>query len=105
MYLIIKNGMRLCKDNCIRNFANYGSFSECVKWYKSLGAAKGKADSMTDQQGVALVVQPPDGMEVDAVGRVIERKEVDADHEAVIHHKLDEFTVYRGQGRWQPATS
>ena len=83
MILVTFNGMRLCQDNASRTFANYGTYPECVKEYKSLGHARRKAKRIG-----GTVVRVPDGMEIDAAGQVIEY----VDSKPVIH-QLQEYVI------------
>lgn len=84
MILVTFNGMRLCKDNAWRVFANYGTYSSCVKIYKSEAAARHRA-----KRNGGTVVRIPDGMEIDAAGQIIET--IDG---KVKIRRLEEFTIY-----------
>lgn len=90
MILLVKDGYRYCQDGRWRDFAMFGSYRSCVKEYRSLGHARRIAKDLG-----AKVVQIPDGMEIDASGKVIERRpcEDKPGWENVVHHKLDEFVV------------
>ncbi len=70
MIVIVKNGMRLCQDNRFRNFANFGTFKECVKEYRSAGHAKRKAKRVKGE-----AVEVPKGMSMDASGHIFEENE------------------------------
>lgn len=83
MYLIFWNGMRLCQDNRLRTFANYGTYKECVKEYRSLPAARTKAKKIK-----GVVVKVPDGMYIDAAGQIIE----DVEGKVTIH-RPEEFAI------------
>lgn len=77
MYLIYKivQGVqyRLCKDDSWRSFANYGTYPECVKEYRSLSFAKKNAI-----QKKALVVEVNKDVEIDACGRItLDYKSID----------------------------
>jgi hypothetical protein len=69
MILIVKlienTYYRLCQDGKWRSFANFGTYPECVKEYKSLGFAKKRAKKVKGQ--VAVIRE---GLEVDASGNV-----------------------------------
>ena len=67
MILIIKDGRRLCNDNCWRSFAMFGSMPGCVKVYQQAGRARTQAARI----GGKVAVIPP-GMAVEAGGSVIE---------------------------------
>src|SRR4051812_20452700 len=90
MILVIKGDYRLCQDNNWRSFANFGTYPECVKVYKSIYAARKKAKKLK-----GLVVKIPDGMSVDASGDV--QEEVFSSTNGLdvasktVHHKLTEF--------------
>jgi len=56
---------RLCQDGKWRWFANFGTFAECVKEYRSLGHAKRRAKRV---KGEVVVVG--EGMAMDAVGNL-----------------------------------
>lgn len=69
MLLIVKDNMRLCQDNKWRTFANFGTYPECVKEYKSLGHARRKAKRVKGE-----VVQIPEGVTVEAGGYAYDDK-------------------------------
>jgi len=64
--IVVKNGMRLCKDNLLRKFANFGTFTECVKIYKSYVWAEKAANKI----GGEIVILDADSY-MDASGDVI----------------------------------
>jgi hypothetical protein len=78
MILVVKkltNGYySLCQDDRFRHFANYGSFSECVKEYKLLGAARNRADIINRRSPAgapkAEVAILPSGYSIDATSTV-----------------------------------
>ncbi len=76
---------RLCNDNKFRLFAPWGDASYCGKEYKVLGHAKNKAKRIKAE--VAII---PDGMEVDAITRVMERI-TDGNFEKIVNHQLKDF--------------
>lgn len=89
MILIINaNQARLCQDNCWRSFANFGTYPECVKEYRSLGHAKNKAKKVK-----GFVVLIPKDFEVDAVGTVFEREPISQTSEILTKHQLREFKI------------
>ena len=64
---------RLCNDDSWRSFANYGTYPECVKEYRSLSFAKKKAI-----QKKVLVVEVNKDVEIDACGRItLDYKSID----------------------------
>ncbi len=66
MILVCKDqSARLCQDGCWRYFANFGTYPECVKIYKSLGHALRRA-----KRNGGYVVEIPEGFAVDASGVV-----------------------------------
>ncbi|MCK9462606.1 MAG: hypothetical protein M0R80_23555 [Proteobacteria bacterium] len=90
MILIINaNGFRLCNDGYWRNFAMFGNVKGCVKQYRYKGHALRRAKHLG-----GIVVQVPQGMEVDASGVVIETIPVGADKVRYQHHKLSSFPVH-----------
>lgn len=68
MVLIVKDNMRLCNDGRFRQFANFGTFKECVKVYRSVSAATKKAKEVS---GSAVSI--PAGHTVDACGSVYDQ--------------------------------
>lgn len=89
--IINKDGLRLCKDNRWRDFAMFGTYASCVKIYKLLGAAKTKARHISGK-----VVVIPDGMTIDASGRITETTQVEKDGELWdlhTHHSVSKFIV------------
>jgi hypothetical protein len=66
MFIVVKNGRRLCQDNLLRKFANFGTFPECVKVYKSYGWAEKTADKI----GGKIVILDAESY-MDASGDVI----------------------------------
>jgi hypothetical protein len=88
MYLIIKVGNRLCQDKYWRRFANFGTYPECVKEYKSLYHARRAAKRFKGQ-----VAKVPDEMEIDSSGDVMERLPIKPGFERIIRHNLEEFIV------------
>lgn len=82
MIVIVKNGYRLCSDNRWRSFANFGTYPECVKEYRSLGWAKKKAKKIG-----GTVVELKEGETMDACGRI----DIDSDRatcQVCGHHPL-----------------
>lgn len=68
MYLIINStGMRLCEDLRWRSFANFGTYSECVKEYKR----KFCAIKIAKRYGGSVVLIP-ENHTVDASGSVFD---------------------------------
>lgn len=66
MYLIVnRDGQRLCQDKCWRGHANFGTYLECVREYKSLAAARQRAKKVGGQ-----LLRVPDGYSVNAAGAV-----------------------------------
>lgn len=65
MIVIVKNGHRLCSDNRWREFANFGTYPECVKEYRSLGWAQKKAKKIG-----GTVVELKEGETMDACGQI-----------------------------------
>jgi hypothetical protein len=92
--IIDDTGNRWCGDNRWRKFANYGSYRECVKTYKTVGSAK-----ITAKRHKARIVAIPSNDEVrrsiEAQGKVIEYRDSPdrPGYEIVSHTKLDEFVV------------
>jgi hypothetical protein len=74
-----ENGMRLCQDNKWRSNADYGTYSECVKEYKILSAARKKAKKVK-----GLVVEVPLAHEIDRTGVIFDGEK---------QRKWQEFTV------------
>ena len=76
MIFVVKDGMRLCKDKRWREFANFGTFKECVKIYRSRGAAVRLANSQNalleyhNKTANVKVAEVPVGFTVNAVGDV-----------------------------------
>ena len=65
-YVIInKNGDRFCKDRKWRDFALFGTFPSCVKFYKSHKWALKIAKKIGGQ-----VIYLPEGFEMDASGKI-----------------------------------
>lgn len=91
MFLIInKDGYRMCQDGKWRDFANFGTYQENVKEYRSLGWAKRAIRGRN-----AAVVKVPEGMSVDASGKVLEEVPTTPGYHRVVHHKLSEYIVAR----------
>lgn len=63
-------GARLCKDGKFRNFANWGTYKECVKVYNTRGWALRKQTEL-DNRGVRVAVVLLH-KSMDACGRFIE---------------------------------
>lgn len=83
MILIINaTGARLCQDNCWRSFANFGTYPECVKEYRSLGHAFRRAKRI---KGRVVLIE--DGT-IDASGVV----EINGKK-----HELKEFLISQGE--------
>jgi hypothetical protein len=89
MILIInQHGLRLCQDDRWRSHAHFGTTKQCVRVYKLYSAAATRARRVN---GSVVVI--PDGMEVDASGRVMETIPVkDAFHQ-ILQHDLSKFIV------------
>lgn len=71
-YVILRcsDGARLCQDKRFRNFAYFGTFPECVKFYRSEGWAKRAQNSMK-KQGISTIIQSlKKGDEMDATGNI-----------------------------------
>lgn len=68
MYLVVKvdGAWRLCQDFRWRSFANFGTYPECVKVYKSIVAATNRARATKGQ--VAAIDK---NMSVDAAGNIL----------------------------------
>jgi hypothetical protein len=64
-----ETGARLCKDQMWRGFAMFGTFSCCVKFYRSLGWAQRAADKCR-VNGKTKIVSMNDGDTMDASGKV-----------------------------------
>jgi hypothetical protein len=92
--LIDNEGRRLCQDKRWRDFANYGTYRECVKTYRAVGGAKAMARKLKARI-VAVGNEPGVEREVDAVGKVIERRPTPdkPGYETVTHKQLADFVV------------
>lgn len=92
MIFIIWDGKRLCKDNCYREFANFGTFKECVRIfrYKNVALRKAKHQNvlleLRQKPATVKVAETPQGFLVNAVGEVYNTEDV-------LVGKLDDFTV------------
>jgi len=70
MYLILNHdNLRLCQDNCWRSFANFGTYPECVKEYRSRVWARRRAN-----RSKGIVIEIPEGVTIDASGSVYDTK-------------------------------
>lgn len=71
-YVIVnQNGMRLCKDDKWRGFANFGSFRECVKTYRQVWWAAHRVQHLTIRGNSCRVVTVPIGCSMDAIGKIV----------------------------------
>ncbi len=95
--IIISEKGRLCRDTYWRNHAPFGSQSNCVKVYRSKGAAINRARKLYKTNGVKIV-KIPDNIEIDASGRCIERKSINDTHEEIIPHDINEFAIWTPEG-------
>jgi hypothetical protein len=88
LVLVVFKDSRLCKDGFFRKFAMFGTLPECVKTYKSVGAAR----NVAKLRGARVSVVP-EGMRVEAGGIVIETVpcEDQPGYHTVKHHDLSEF--------------
>jgi len=92
MIFLIKDGMRMCRDNRWRSFANWGSTNTCVKTYRRLGVAKKRADRLK-----AKVVQiTEDNITVEAGGRVYVTIPVSDTYHRIEDKNIEEFVVHDG---------
>jgi hypothetical protein len=105
MRFIIKDGRRLCHDDKLREHATFGSMSSCVRTYKTRVGAFRKRNSINAhilyaksqgrrlEDGLAQVVEIPEGWSIDAVGEV--SREVPAEPGFTRHEtaKLTDFIV------------
>lgn len=66
MLVVVRDGRRLCQDGYLREFANFGTFPECVKEYRKRGWAERKAKEIGGQ-----VVEIYRGQSMDASGNII----------------------------------
>ena len=64
-----ENGARLCKDHCWRDFACFGTYKECVKFYKRKGYAQRIANRYK-VAGKTHIVSLSEGETMDASGRI-----------------------------------
>ena len=44
--VIVMNGMRLCQDGNFRSFAQFGTFSNCVKQYRTIRGSSRKFNDL-----------------------------------------------------------
>lgn len=63
-------GARLCQDGLFRNFANFGTFPDCVKVYRIEGAARRKQLELLDKACPCEMIFLHHGWSMDACGRV-----------------------------------
>jgi hypothetical protein len=71
-YVILRcsDSARLCKDGNFRNVAYFGTFPECVKFYRSEGWARRKHEELK-RQGIHTVIKSlKEGDEMDATGNI-----------------------------------
>ena len=69
-----ETGMRLCRDNKWRSFANFGTYKECVKEFKYLKSACKAGERYrlkAVKAGHTLVIHLYDNDSMDASGRVV----------------------------------
>jgi len=64
-YIIQKDGYRLCKDNKLRSFAMFGTFSSCVKIYSRISFAQKAAKKIGGE-----IICLKKGESMDASGKV-----------------------------------
>lgn len=71
-YVILRcnDSARLCKDGNFRNFAYFGTFPECVKFYRSEGWAKRKHNELKDKGIPTIIKALNKGDEMDANGNI-----------------------------------
>jgi len=85
---------RLCQDGRWRGFAHFGTDSDCVKVYRSMGHAKRKALKI---DGIVIEIPelPEGNVSVDAAGKVIKivPSTKKPGYETVTHHDLLDFAV------------
>ena len=77
MILIVDENLAavLCQDGKFRRFANFGTYPECIKVYRSLGWAKRKQDLFERWGREVVVTKLPNGHSVDAVGWEFDKNE------------------------------
>jgi hypothetical protein len=100
MIIIATPTKRLCKDNCLREFAMFGTFKECVKTYVSKSAAIRKARYLN---GLRLYKNPnaeklvaieiTEDMHIDACGRVTRMEPATPGFEKVIEVPYSEILI------------
>lgn len=99
MIVIINDeGLRLCCDNRWRSFANFGSYKECVKTYKTVGSAKKTAKKV--QGKIAQI--PSDSKisrSVDSCGTVFEERE-----RSLQKKDIQDFIVWDARVWWAEKT-
>lgn len=87
VYIIVhcKNGARLCQDGLIREFANLGSTTSCVKVYRRVGAATACVDKLNRGQSGTFRVVPLDNIDMDATGILWRDENISLGHVSQFH--------------------